>query len=204
MVVRKELWNEIRELVLEEYRESHNLLGIIRAVVENCVQYIEDAAVSLQGVASVENASGEWLDLLGKIVGLERNPGESDESFRSRILEYAKVNNAGTIDYLISNAIDKSGDPAPQYMDEVPLTFFVYTPNGRQLLRSTVKRLAPAGVLGLPGAAVEMGDGSLLADANGKLFLMVAEDSHVGESYQLVTEEGESILTETGENLVTE
>lgn len=204
MVERKVLWNEIKELVLEEYRESRNLLGVIKAAIENCVQYLEDAAVSLQDVASVENASGEWLDVLGKIVGVERNPGESDESFRSRILEFAKVNNSGTIDYVISNAVDKSGDPAPQYMDEVPLTFFVYTPNGRQLLRSTVKKLAPAGVLGLPGAAIEMGDGSLLADANGKLILMVADDKNVGAGSPLITEDGEFILTETGENLVTE
>ena len=34
-LVHKTLWESVRELVLEQYRRSPNLLGLIRAVVGN-------------------------------------------------------------------------------------------------------------------------------------------------------------------------
>nr|DAW36075.1 MAG TPA: Protein of unknown function (DUF2612) [Caudoviricetes sp.] len=175
-VSRRILWETVRGHVLEQYRSSQNLLGMIRAAVGEAMQPAEDAAFALQGIADIGTASGEWLDVLGKIVGSARQSGETDDDYRVRLLALAKVNNAGTPDNVISNASDLSGDPAPQYTDECPATFFVYTPGGRQLLRKQVRRLAPAGVLGLPGAALSASDGAFLATADGKKILAAARD----------------------------
>ena len=106
---------------------------------------------------------------------------------------------------MIDNARELSGDEKPQYMDEdnpddpLDVAFFVYTPNGRQILQAKVRKLAPAGVLGIAGAAIGQGDGSLLADADGKLFLMAAEDANIGTGSLLVAEsDGTRLVAEDG------
>ena len=178
--------------------------GLLKTLVDGLLQPLDDAALDLQGMADIGRANGGLLDSLGKIAGLIREPGESDASFRSRIVEVLGSNDAGTPDRILKIAKTLSGDAFPQLLEEVAATYFVYTPNGMQLSRSQVKSVSPAGVLGLPGAAVKTGDGTLLADANGKLILMVADDDAMADGGVLVTELDEPIMTEDGDNLATE
>ena len=203
------MWDKVKELVLEQYKSSPNLKGLIQSVVEECAQPIDDAAFSIQDFFDVSKATAGWLDILGKYVSLERNPGESDESFRERIVIEASTNTAGTPDNIIFNSAILAGDPKPQYMDEADATFIVYTGprpagngtadgGGHQLLRRQVKRLAPAGVLGLPGAAIQFCDGSLMGDQDGKLMMMVADDANVEHDLVLGDETGNVISTPQG------
>ena len=200
-LVHKTLWESVRELVLEQYRRSPNLLGLIRAVVEECAQPIEDYAIALQDVLNVDTASGEWLDIIGKMVGVKRKDGESDEDFRKRVIEYSIENDAGTPNNVIDVAKVLSGDPAPQYLDEVPATFFVYTPNGKALTLSQVDKLAPAGVLGLPGAAIRLGNGRLLQNAGGKKFLAVVPNAEWTLEVLLIESSGLHIVTDSGKRI---
>lgn len=203
------LWDKVKELVLEQYKSSPNLKGLIQSVVDECAQPIDDAAFSIQDFFDVSKATAGWLDILGKYVSLERNPGESDESFRERIVIEAFTNTAGTPDNVIYNSAILSGDPKPQYMDEADATFIVYTgprpdgnggweEGGHQLLRRQVKKLAPTGVLGLPGAAIQFCDGSLMGDQDGKLMMMVADDATVEHDLVLGDETGNVISTPQG------
>ena len=200
-LVHKTLWESVRELVLEQYRRSPNLLGLIRAVVEECAQPIEDYAIALQDVLNVDTASVEWLDIIGKMVGVKRKDGESDEDFRKRVIEYSIENDAGTPNNVIDVAKVLSGDPAPQYLDEVPATFFVYTPNGKALTLSQVDKLAPAGVLGLPGAAIRLGNGRLLQNAGGKKFLAVVPNAEWTLEVLLIESSGLHIVTDSGKRI---
>ena len=203
------MWDKVKELVLEQYKSSPNLKGLIQSVVDECAQPIDDAAFSIQDFFDVSKATAGWLDILGKYVSLERNPGESDESFRERIVIEAFTNTAGTPDNVIYNSAILSGDPKPQYMDEADATFIVYTgprpdgnggweEGGHQLLRRQVKKLAPTGVLGLPGAAIQFCDGSLMGDQDGKLMMMVADDATVEHDLVLGDETGNVISTPQG------
>lgn len=215
----KNLWATIRELILEEYRRDNTanisgtlpegavnrFQGLLKTLVDELVQPLDDAAVALQNIASIVDAQGSMLDILGMLAGLVREPGESDASFRERIVEEFGKRDAGTPGRVIKTATTLSSDPVPQYMDEAPATYFVYTPGGTQLSLSQLRGQSPAGVLGLPGATVLMGDGSFLADADGRLILMVADDGDtplpVGH---ILTELTEPLVSETGDNLVTE
>lgn len=170
-----ELWETVRGLAISQYRDSANLLAVLKAAVGS-LQDAEDSAERMSDALDLSAAEGAWLDLIGKIRNVGRKPGETDGEYRSRMEYLFKDDTAGTPDNVILNASDLSGDSSPQYMDECPATFFVYTPGGRQLLRKQVRRLAPAGVLGLPGAALSASDGSLLATADGKVLLAVACD----------------------------
>ena len=200
-LVHKTLWESVRELVLEQYRGSPNLLGLIRAVVEECAQPIEDSATALQDVLNVDSAIGEWLDIIGKMVGVKRNDGESDDDFRKRVIVNSMENDAGTPNNVIDVAKELSGDPAPQYLDEVPATFFVYTPNGKALTLSQVDKLAPAGVLGLPGAAIRLGNGGFLQNAGGKKFLSVIPNAEWKLEALLIESSGLHIVTDSGQRI---
>ena len=212
-LAKKDLWATVKELLLEQYRLDNTanvsgtlpddtvnrFQGLLKTLVDGLLQPIDDSALDLQGMADIVRVNGWLLDALGKIAGLVREPGESDASFRERIVEVLGRNDAGTPDRILKIAKTLSGDALPQLLEEVAATFLVYTPNGRQILQAKVRKLAPAGVLGIAGAAIGHGDGSLLADADGKLFLMAAEDANIGTGSLLVAEsDGTRLVAEDG------
>ena len=199
-----DLFDKAWELALDQYQSSPKLKALIQAMVKNG-QPFEDAIDRFTRWANIDEAEGEWLDILGSLRNFQREAGESGSDYRQRLKSDILVDNSGTPDNVIDNARELSGDEKPQYMDEdnpddpLDVAFFVYTPNGRQILQAKVRKLAPAGVLGIAGAAIGQGDGSLLADADGKLFLMAAEDANIGTGSLLVAEsDGTRLVAEDG------
>lgn len=174
------LWDSVRGLLLTQYEESENLKAFIRVFVE-ALQGIEDSSDRLLNFADLDIADGRWLDLIGGIKNVNREPGESDDAFKGRLSIELGGTRAGTSAGVVDTAARLSGDPSPAYLDEAPGVFFVYTPNGQQIKRENVQRLAPAGVIGLPGAAIKMGDGSLLGDSMKNVILIEADDEAVME-----------------------
>lgn len=195
------LFESVKGLVIEQYRESGNLLSVLESAIES-LQPSEDSAERTSDAFDINAAEGAWLDIIGKIKNIVRKHGESDGEFRERLLELLKSDTAGTPDNIIANAADISGDPKPQYMDESPATFFVYTPYGLQIPRRRLQKLAPAGVLALPGAWITTVDGGEgIVTATGKRILAAAIDV---ESMALIAETGERIMTENDETIKTE
>lgn len=199
-----DLFEKAWELALDQYQSSPKLKALIQAMVKNG-QPFEDAIDRFTRWANIDEAEGEWLNILGSLRNFQREAGESDSDYRQRLKSDILVDNSGTPDNVIDNARELSGDEKPQYMDEdnpddpLDVAFLVYTPNGRQILQAKVRKLAPAGVLGIAGAAIGQGDGSLLADADGKLFLMAAEDANIGTGSLLVAEsDGTRLVAEDG------
>lgn len=167
------------ELALDQYKDSPKLKSLIKAFVGNG-QPFEEAVGRLARWADIDSAEGAWLDVLGSVRNLPRRSKESDGDYRDRLKATLTVDNAGTPDYAIGRAKDFSGDAAPQYMEEAPAVFFVYTPGGSQIRRSKLRQVAPAGALGLPGAAIETGSGLKMATAGGLLILAAAQDKDIG------------------------
>jgi hypothetical protein len=69
---------------------------------------------------------------------------------------------------------------------------------GRQLKREQVRRMSPAGVLGLPGEGLQFADGSFMGDALGRIFLAVADDNDVPfvADFDFITNEGLLLVTD--------
>lgn len=184
---------------------DNRLQAVLKLSIDKLLQPLDDASISLQNALDMDVASGKWLDLIGSIAGVKREYGESDTSYRDRIKNEV-VLNKGVPDAVIYSSALLSGDPHPQYMDEDPATFFVYDgprpdgeggweQGGHQLSRSQVRKLSPAGVLGLPGAAIQFADGSLIGDANGKLMLAAADDSNIEREVLLVDNLGNIVVS---------
>lgn len=250
-VTPKDIWATVKELLIEQYRgnlrqeiesgtyvdntgvERHyelpegadnRLQAVLKSVIDELLQPVDDASVDIGRLADVGQAEGEWLDILAKLAGMKRYYQESDRDFRVRVEAALASDNAGTPDNVIYNAAILSQDPAPQYMDEAPATFFVYDgpvyirhqpeggepydemvkPSGRQLSRSQLRKLAPAGVLGLPGAALNVADPNedpllLVLDPEdewgGKLLTFVADDSTIEREVLLADNIGNIVVT---------
>lgn len=205
----------VKPRILEQYKESGRWQACLEAVVRK-LQKVEDTAFSISKAIDFksETPTGEKLDWLAGLINVKRLSGESDQSFFLRFVSMCGANTAGTPDNVIYNAAILSGDPSPQYMDEDPATFFVYTGprkdasqtestytasgGGHQLTRAQVRKLAPAGVLGLPGAAIQFADGSLMGDSEGRLFLSVADDSTVEREVLLADNIGNIVVSSAG------
>ena len=208
-------WTEtVSDFILEQYRGAENWKALLKSVIDKFTD-IEGEIWKLAYVLDFkcrqkqQPPTGKLLDFCAGIVNIERKYGESDSAFYERFLIELETENAGTPDGVIYPAAVLSGDPKPQYMDEADATFIVYTGprpdgngtadgGGHQLLRRLVKKLAPAGVLGLPGAAIQFCDGSLMGDQDGKLMMMVADDANVEHDLVLGDETGNVISTPQG------
>ena len=202
---------------------DNRLQAVLKLSIDKLLQPLDDASIYLQNAMDMDGASGKWLDLIGSIAGVKRGYGESDTSYRDRIKNEV-VLNKGIPDAVIYSSALLSGDPHPQYMDEAPATFFVYDgpvyerhepegeepydelvkPAGRQLSRAQVRKLAPAGVLGLPGAALNVADPneeSLLLvldhedEWGGKLLIFVADDSTIEREVLIADNNGAIVVT---------
>jgi hypothetical protein len=70
---------------------------------------------------------------------------------------------------------------------------------GHQLSRSQVRKLAPAGVLGLPGAVIQLADGSFIGieeqDGHRKMFVVVADDRDITREVLLADNLGNIVIT---------
>lgn len=203
----------VKPRILEQYKESGRWQACLEAVVKK-LQAVEDSAFSISKAIDfkTETPTGAKLDWVAGLINVKRFSGESDEAFFLRFESMCGANTAGTPNNVIYNAAILSGDPHPQYMDEAPATFFVYDgprpdgeggleQGGHQLSRAQVRKLAPAGVLGLPGAAINAGDDltegneEFLVDEDGKLILMEADDSTIERDVLLADNIGNIVVT---------
>ncbi len=73
------------EFVLEQYKTSARLRGIIDTIVAQCDD-VEIALWEILQALNLSDAIGPALDYLGAIVGVQRIPGETDENYRLRIV----------------------------------------------------------------------------------------------------------------------
>lgn len=203
----------VKPRILEQYKESGRWQACLESVVRK-LQAVEDSAFSISKAIDfkTETPTGEKLDWVAGLINVKRFSGESDEAFFLRFESMCGANTAGTPDNVIYNAAILSGDTAPQYMDEAPATFFVYDgpvyehrgdgddvlvkePGVKQLSRAQVRKLAPAGVLGLPGAAIQLADGTLLCTEDHKLILVVADDAKIEREVLLADNLGNIVIT---------
>lgn len=93
---------------------AHNaFLGAIKNSIETTRDDVEN--ISLQ--VYFTKATGRFLDLYGKYIGLSRNTDESDESYRERLVSYIKTKR-GTIDAIISGIRNELNDP------DVPVSIY--------------------------------------------------------------------------------
>lgn len=209
-------WNStVIPSILEQYKDSEKWQSFLKAVIDE-LQIGEDAANELSTMLDFrsETPTGYKLDWMAGLVNVTRMSGESDTSLFTRFVLSLGNRNSGTPDFAIMSAAILSGDSEPKYMDEAPATFLVYdgpayrtvngvkqwTQGGHQLTRMQVRKTAPAGALGLPCAAIQLADGTLLGtyaenEEDRQIFLVAADDSTVEREVLLADNLGNIVVT---------
>ena len=81
--------------VQEQYKNSSKLRGVVDALLSQCDD-LETALLEILGSIDLRTAIGPALDYLGGIVGVTRKPGETDDSYRTRIYQYRDLQGAPT------------------------------------------------------------------------------------------------------------
>ena len=71
--------------ILEQYKDSEKLLGLIGSVLDQCTQ-AEGMVQELLGLYNILTSEGIQLDIIGKIVGVARLNRETDAIYRGRLL----------------------------------------------------------------------------------------------------------------------
>lgn len=74
-----------KKFIPEQYKNSARLLGIINSILAQCDD-LEIAFFEILEAISLQDAIGPALDYIGAVVGVERIVGETDESYRTRII----------------------------------------------------------------------------------------------------------------------
>ena len=85
----------LQDYIPEQYKGSARLLGLIDSMLVQC-DALEDALFEILGSIDLETAIGPALDFLGAIIGVARNPGETDEAYRTRIYRFRSLKAAPT------------------------------------------------------------------------------------------------------------
>lgn len=79
-------YNEkLAKYIPEQYKQSEKLRGLI-AALQKQFDDLDDAFFEILQALDPETAIGPALDYLGAIVGVARVPGETDDSYRTRIV----------------------------------------------------------------------------------------------------------------------
>lgn len=118
----------VKPRILEQYKESGRWQACLEAVVRK-LQAVEDSAFGISKAIDfkTETPTGAKLDWVAGLINVKRFSGESDEAFFLRFESMCGANTAGTPNNVIYNTAVLSGDSRPEYFDEAPATFFVYT-----------------------------------------------------------------------------
>ena len=84
---RIESYSELgRKYVPEQYKGSSKLLSLADSVHAQCDD-LETAFQEILAMLNPQEAIGPALDYIGALVGVARRPGETDGSYRARVLE---------------------------------------------------------------------------------------------------------------------
>lgn len=97
---RESLFDETYENVLEQFKNSPNLIKLLQVIMK-MKQQIDDATVSLAKLRTINTATGISLDHIGEELGVPRN-GADDDDYRVLLkIRAYRTQTAGTRDQII-------------------------------------------------------------------------------------------------------
>ncbi len=170
------VWDELRDLILEQYKESGKYTGIIKAITEEADK-LETARFELAKLLDIDAMIGAQLDLLGKIAvtpRLQSGVVLDDASYRLALKAAFRARYSGTPEEIISAVRSATDSTQVLYIPEYPAGFWILADGPIAIDQDFLERLSPAGVLPfLPCFLETVEDAELIVDAHGSPILIV-------------------------------
>jgi hypothetical protein len=116
------------DLLLEQFKgqDKPNLYALITALVDQ-LQDIEEGALELKSVRSIDNSEGVQLDILGLLIGVDRE-GRTDAEYRLALKNQIFINTSSGEPESIITFIEFLTDGTEVILKELfPAAFQVYT-----------------------------------------------------------------------------
>ena len=134
------------DLLIDFWKDKPVAQGLLKSQLTE-IQKIRDIAFQLLNERSVYTAVGVQLDVIGSLVGEERQ-GKTDEPYRDAILTRISINRAdGTPPVILDILNLLSGSEVPNIFEHFPASFHAYVDRGASHnLAKTLKDISAAGV----------------------------------------------------------
>lgn len=145
-------WEVVKELFLEQYKESPKYQGIIEAMVSE-VDYLENCLWELIHLLDVDVMTGAQLDNLGKIALVTRTTDAgtlTDVQFRLVIKAALRTRSSGSPEEIIAAVKTLTGASSVTFVPDYPAGFWVVPVGGDASLitQDWLDSISPAGVRG--------------------------------------------------------
>lgn len=137
--------------LIEQYKEKPKIEGLLEAIVKP-LQDLEDLFLALGTERWIDSAIGAQLDVVGKIVGAQREVGQNDDDYRLVIKAQIIMNlNQGTPEEIIAAAKFFIGSIFIWYLEVYPAAVDIFSStvipeSNRAKIRAQLKKFLPAGV----------------------------------------------------------
>lgn len=137
-------WDVIEPLVIEQYKESPQYLGILKLLAEEADR-TETARWELSNLLDIDAMVGAQLALIGKIAHVGRAPGMTEPEYRSAIKTQLQLRSSGTPEDVIAWVSQSIGGAPVTYLPEYPAAVWLLFSGPRLDMTQLVDQL-PAGV----------------------------------------------------------
>lgn len=190
--------------ILEQYKNSSRLRGVIDALLAQCDD-LEAAFFEILGSINLQTAIGPALDYLGEIIGVTRNPGETDEAYRTRIYQYRDLQGAPTHEGLRSALQLLTGQTGIGLYPNWPAELYWVPPQAEEYeLSQLVAESVTSGVSLVQGTFLCCEDGEpwglIVLEDNGQP--LVVDQRWQDTTYAMVDSDGYIIVDDEGAAMV--
>lgn len=156
------------QLILEQYRQSVNLQGILSAD-NNQADDLETALFEIRDLFYLDTSEGVQLDVIGSVFNVDRE-GASDTDYRAAISAKAAIAGSGEPEAIIETLIVLFGATFVTYIPgwpAVPAAYYLLT--DATVTLSDLEKISPSGVQPIILTALEYQDSTNVEFEDGDL-----------------------------------
>lgn len=193
-------YNVNLQLLAEQYKNKEKFKKILEAL-NTQANNLETALFEIRDNFTIDNAVGIQLDIIGDILGINRN-GRDDNSYRILIKLKADINfSAGTPEALIRSALVLFNATEVEYFPIYPAKVRLWVNNDINILLTFNLELDDGGLLELDDGGTLLGQEP---DDTAKNFLLEVLPAGVGILYadNLILDDDNFLYLDAGDHMI--
>lgn len=168
-------WAVLEPLIIEQYKESPQYLGILQLIAAEADR-TETARWELANLLDIDAMSGVQLDLLGKIGNAPRLQAGvllNDATYRLALKAAFQARTSGTPEEIIAAVRSATNSATVVYIPEYPAAYWLLWDGPGHLTEEFLTSISPAGVLPILPCFLSYTDGDTVELVSGGELLII-------------------------------